>query len=38
MWVRAMGKIWGMKSRIALWLYKIVLLLRLTYAKVAQCE
>ncbi|XP_032689440.1 uncharacterized protein LOC116852838 [Odontomachus brunneus] len=31
---RAMGKTWGLKPKIALWLYKAVLLPRLTYAAV----
>jgi len=31
-----MGKTWGMKFRIALWLYKMVFLPRLMYAAVAQ--
>jgi len=36
MWTcrRAMGKTWGTKPRVALWLYKMVLLPRLTYAAV----
>jgi hypothetical protein len=36
MWAcrRAMGKTWGLKPRVALWLYKAVLLPRLTYAAV----
>ncbi|XP_032690767.1 uncharacterized protein LOC116853705, partial [Odontomachus brunneus] len=35
-WVcrRAMGKTWGLKPKVALWLYKTVLLLKLTYAAV----
>jgi len=31
---RAMGKTWGLKPKIGLWLYKAVLLPRLTYAAV----
>jgi len=36
MWTcrRAMGKTWGTKPRVALWLYKMVLLPRLMYAAV----
>jgi len=36
MWTcrRAISKTWGTKPRVALWLYKMVLLLKLTYAAI----